>query len=390
MLDAASVVVVHSKADLGGTARPDPTFETAEGCSAMKAETQARTGVARRRSDRFLAAIAPYARVVLSSHVNPDPDALASMLGLRALIENRKPEIEVTMTLDGMLARAENRAMVELLEIPLVPVGDAPTSEGAALVMVDSQPHTGRRASEAVTPVAVLDHHQTGGNLGDVAFRDIRPQMGATATMVAGYLLEHGVPLTERLATALFYGIESESIGYPREAGAADDGALVWLYPRTDKDLLARIRNPRLPQSYYATAQHALANAFLYGDVLVCWCGEVPQPDIIAELADFFIRFDQARWVVAIGLFSDQIRLSARVSSLQARSGEVLRAVVDGLGTAGGHDTRAGGAIPVEDRSPEAIDDLLRLLRRRLLDQLHVSETNGRRLLGASPVIPVP
>ncbi|MEW4566379.1 DHH family phosphoesterase [Tautonia sp. JC769] len=324
------------------------------------------------------------------SHVNPDPDALASMLGLRALLEHRRPDADVTLTLDGMLARAENRAMVEYLEIPLVPVEDAPTGPGVAVVMVDTQPHTGRRASETVTPVAVLDHHETGGDLGGVAFRDIRPDMGATSTMVTSYLLEQGVPLTERLATALFYGIESESIGYPREAGPTDDGALVWLFPRADKDLMARIRNPRLPESYFATAQHALANAFLYDDLLFCWCGEVPQPDIIAELADFFIRFDQAHWVVAIGLFRDHLRLSARTDTLNAHSGEMLRSVVDGLGTAGGHDKRAGGAIPVSDRRPDAINALLRELRQRLLDQLHLTDASGRRLLQTCPTIQIP
>ena len=357
----------------------------------MKMQSNTHPAVARRsRSDRVLAAIEPYGRNVLASHINPDPDALASMLGLRALIEHCRPDVEVTLTIDGMLARAENRAMVELLEIPLIPVDDAPTGPGVALIIVDSQPNTGRRGSEAVTPVAVLDHHQTGGALDGVAFSDVRPEMGATSTMVAGYLLEQAVPITERLATALFYGIESESIGYPREAGPADDGALAWLFPRADKDLMARIRNPRLPECYYATAQHALANAFLYGDLLVCWCGEVPQPDIIAELADFFVRLDQAHWVVAIGQFRDHIRLSARTDSLGARSGEVLRAVVEGLGTAGGHDKRAGGAIPLTDHSPDAINALLRLLRQRLLTELHVADIPGRRLLLASPLIQVP
>src|SRR5205807_7430833 len=109
-----------------------------------------------------------------------------------------------------------------------------------------------------------------------------------TSTIVTGYLLEQALPISRRLATALLYGIESETTGYPREAGPADDGAMVWLAPRADKDLLARIRNPKLPQSYYATFQHALVNAFLYQDLLLSWCGPVPQPDIIAELADFF------------------------------------------------------------------------------------------------------
>ena len=79
-----------------------------------------------------------------------------------------------------------------------------------------------------------------------------------------------------------------------------------------------------------------------------------------------------------------------RVVIGDARSGEVLRAVVDGLGTAGGHDKRAGGAIPLTDAGPDAIDVLLRLLRQRLLEQLGRAEVPGRRLLQSSPVIPMP
>ena len=64
------------------------------------------------RSDRLLKALSPFHRLVLVSHVNPDPDSLASMLGLKALIESCQPGKPVTMTVDGMIARAENRSMV--------------------------------------------------------------------------------------------------------------------------------------------------------------------------------------------------------------------------------------------------------------------------------------
>jgi nanoRNase/pAp phosphatase (c-di-AMP/oligoRNAs hydrolase) len=357
----------------------------------MMAESEPEAALVRqRRSERFLATVAPYPRVVLVSHVNPDPDALASMLGLEALLAHRQPVKPVTLTVDGMIARAENQAMVDLLEIPLVPIGQVPIDVETALVMVDSQPYTGRRASEAAMPLAVLDHHETGGVLDGVRFRDIRPHFGATSTIITGYLLEQDLPISSRLATALLYGIESETEGYPREAGPQDDGALVWLFPRANKDLLAQIRNPKLPQSYFATYQHALSNAFLYQDVVVCWCGPVPHPDIVAELADFFVRFDQVNWVLCIGLFDDLLKLSIRVSQIGGHSGEVLRAVVDGLGNAGGHDKRAGGAIPVRDHSPEATDDLLRTLRRRLLKELDIDEQQGRRLLEACPVIQAP
>jgi nanoRNase/pAp phosphatase (c-di-AMP/oligoRNAs hydrolase) len=322
--------------------------------------------------------------------VNPDPDALASMLGLESLLRERQPQKSVTITVDGMIARAENQAMVDLLHIPLVPIERVPIDDQTAVVMVDSQPHTGRRASEAARPHAVLDHHETGGVLDGVLFRDIRPLLGATSTIVTGYLLDQDLSVSRRLATALLYGIESETSGYPRESGPQDDGALVWLYPRADKDLLAQIRNPKLPQSYFATFQHALANAFLYRDLVFCWCGAVPQPDIVAELADFFIRFDQVNWALCAGLFDQILKISVRVSQIGGHSGEVLRSVVNGLGNAGGHDKRAGGAIPVTDPSPEAIDKLLRTIRHRLLARLEIDEQQGHRLLPSSPVIQAP
>jgi nanoRNase/pAp phosphatase (c-di-AMP/oligoRNAs hydrolase) len=342
-------------------------------------------------SERFLAAIAPFRRVVLVSHINPDPDALASMLGLGELVAARQPGKPVTLTLDGMIARAENKAMVDLLRIPLVPLSQQSTGPDAAVVMVDTQPNnTGRLDAESARPLVVLDHHETPGTLEGVRFVDVRPNLGATSTMITGYLIEQGVAVDTRLATALLYGIESEISGYPREAGPPDDGALVWLFPRADKDLLARIRHPRLPLSYFATFNHALANAFLYQDVIVAWCGLVPQPDIIAEIADFFIRFDQVAWVMAIGLFDHKLKISARSDHIGSHCGDVLRAVVNGLGTAGGHDKRAGGAISVTDLDSQAIDDVLSILRQRFLTRLDIDEHNGRRLLESSPQIPAP
>ena len=73
------------------------------------------------RSDRFLAALESASRVTFVSHVHPDPDSLGSMMGLAHLVETRlgKP---TRLTRDGLISRAENRAMVELLDLDLVPV----------------------------------------------------------------------------------------------------------------------------------------------------------------------------------------------------------------------------------------------------------------------------
>lgn len=312
------------------------------------------------------------------------------MLGIQKLIQAEYLSKEVILTFDGLIARAENQAMVRVLSIPLVPISSVELDHRTALVLVDTQPHTGRRASEATTPVAVLDHHETPGELTGVKFLDIRPGIGATSTLVYGYLTEQEIPIDPRLATALLYAIESEVAGYPREASAADDEALAWLYPRADKNLLAEIRSPRLPQSYFATFQHALSNAFLYGEVIVGYLGVVPQPDIVAELADFFIRFDRVNWALCAGLYEDELRISLRADQIGAHAGEVLRQAINGLGSAGGHDKRAGGCIRLQDVRPEAVDAVLRTLRCRFLDHLEVDEHRGHRLLQDSPRHPIP
>ena len=139
--------------------------------------------------------------------------------------------------------------MVDLLKIPLVPIASVVMGPETAIIMVDTQPRTGRRASEADTPHLVIDHHETGGDLAGVRFRDVRDQMGATSTMVTGYLLEQGVAVSSRLATALLYGIESETSGYPREASSLDDGALVWLFPAPTRTCSPRSATPSSPRA---------------------------------------------------------------------------------------------------------------------------------------------
>src|SRR5207249_1675483 len=88
-----------------------------------------------RRSDRFLAGLADATAVTFVSHVQPDPDSLGSMMGLAHLVETvlDKP---TRLTRDGLISRAENRAMVEVLDIDLVPIEEVIWREGEKVVMV--------------------------------------------------------------------------------------------------------------------------------------------------------------------------------------------------------------------------------------------------------------
>jgi nanoRNase/pAp phosphatase (c-di-AMP/oligoRNAs hydrolase) len=340
-----------------------------------------------RRSDSFLAGLKDTSAVTFVSHVHPDPDSLASMMGLAYLVETclGKP---TRLTRDGVISRAENRAMVDLLHIDLLSVEDLEWSENEAIVMVDSQPNTGRHNLDPCAPLyAVIDHHDTPGDLEDIPFVDVRRSLGATCSLVTSYLMEQEIAVPPRIATGLLYGIETELSGYPREASTLDDSALLYLYPLADKDLLARIRNARLPQSHFECMLQALQSSFIYDHLIISWVNELPQPELAAEVVDFLIRFEEIDWAVCAGVYEDKLILSVRAAVEDAKAGEMLRQVVDKLGRAGGHDRRAGGTIPLVSASATAVEQIQSELRRRLLKALHIDECRGQRLVKRKEIL---
>jgi nanoRNase/pAp phosphatase (c-di-AMP/oligoRNAs hydrolase) len=340
-----------------------------------------RSSTGLRRSDRFLAGLQSTERVVLVSHINPDPDSLGSMLGLAHLVETRLGK-STLITRDGIIGRAENRAMVEGLHLDLVPIEEVEWQSDDAVVMVDSQPKTGRHTfSEDIPLHAVIDHHDTPGDLDGIPFTDIRATAGATCTVVTKYLIEQGVPIPEKIATALLYGIETEVTGYPREAGPGDDEAMLYLYPLADKDMIAQIRNARLPHSHFEVLLQALQSSFIYDRLITSWVDDLPQPEAAAEVVDFMIRFEKVDWAVCGGVCGDKLILSVRAAIEHAGAGELLRKVVGNLGQAGGHERRAGGCIKLSSTAPSAVDELKAELRRRFLKVFKIDDTRGQRLV---------
>jgi len=332
-------------------------------------------------SDRFLQGLKDASRVTFVSHINPDPDALGAMLGLSHLVETClcKP---TRLTRDGPINRAENRTMAEVLELELVPVEAATWDADEAVVMVDSQPKTGRHSFNGTVRIrAVLDHHSTPGDLSGVPFTDIRQDLGATCSLVTQYLMEQQVEPPAEVATGLLYGIETEVAGYPREASPLDEAALEYLFPKADKDLLARIRNARLPLCNFETLLLALQNSFIYDRLIISWVPDLPQPELAAEVCDLLIRFEEVDWAVCAGVHDEQLIISVRTALPAANAGELLRDVVGRKGKAGGHDRRAGGFIRLSSTAASAVEDVQAEFRRRLLKALKIEECRGQRLV---------
>ena len=91
--DKAPSTALHHVRLLGEARRAGTQPTMTADPQTTEAEPEPEPDLSRRtRSERLLSSLAPFRRVVVVSHVNPDPDSLASMLGIKALVESASRE----------------------------------------------------------------------------------------------------------------------------------------------------------------------------------------------------------------------------------------------------------------------------------------------------------
>lgn len=321
------------------------------------------------------------ASLVILPHDNPDPDALASAAALKYLVHHLLNK-DAVIAQGGIVGRAENRAMLTYLNIDLQPVGEVNLGGGVQVALVDTQPgRSNNSLPVGVVPTVVIDHHPAYAEYQEVKFLDLREQYGATSTIMTEYLRESHLAMESKIATALFYGISAETQDLGREATAADIGAAQFLYPFTNKRRLAKIENARVPQVYFRAFHEAIERAVIYQGVVVSILPEVQYPDMVAEVADFLLRLDEAEWACAIGTFAGHLHVSLRTTDRELNAGDVLQRVL-GSHAAGGHDMSAGGRIRLDREGPEEARATAAGVRDRLIEILGAEAKAARPLVG--------
>jgi len=288
---------------------------------------------------------------------------------------------EAHIALGGIVGRAENRAMLTYLNINLVPVSSIEFGADTHVALVDTQPgRSNNSLPEGKTPTVVIDHHPAYADFNGVEFLDLRSEYGATSTILAEYLRESHLPVDSKIATALFYGIASETQDLGREATQADVAVSQFLYPYTNKRRLSKIENARVPKEYFRGFRDAIEEAKVYDKVVISVIHEVQYPDMVAEVADFLLRLDSVEWAAAMGFYNKSLHVSLRTINRDINAGDVLQKVL-GSRSAGGHDMIAGGRIRVEEGGV-GMEKMAVRIKDRLLKALNVNRSNAKPLVG--------
>jgi nanoRNase/pAp phosphatase (c-di-AMP/oligoRNAs hydrolase) len=295
--------------------------------------------------------------VLILTHDNPDPDALASGKALAALLQEAWG-IPSRLLYSGLVAWAENRVMLNQLTPEWEHADTLPALESySALAMVDTQPTAGNNRLPADhIPHIVLDHHHPLRHaLRSVPYVDVRPDIGSTVSLVYQYLDAAGIEPDPLLATAMFYGLKVDTRGLSRGASSIDEAVYVKLLRWVDRRKLIQVEQARLPRVYFGALCQGLEAARLYGRAIVAYLGPVHRPDLPAEIADLLIRLEDARAALCMGVYEDTLHLSLRTVPLGQDAGLLIQEIVAPPGNAGGHGTMAGGQVPLAGQDSESI-----------------------------------
>lgn len=317
--------------------------------------------------------------VPILMHNDPDPDAVSSALAVCVLLGDDAQRTPI-VTLDEM-TRPENRRMAELLKIRVTKITREELLQFGRVITVDTQPR-GLQV-EGRPSFAVIDHHPVEHDY-IAEFSDIRPEYGATATIITEYLRASGGGRIQRgLATALLFGIRTDTDSLMRGVTPADVAAYAFLQSCADVQLVRRFEKPSYRRETAIAFGHALNNAAYDGELMVVHLGELVEQEthVLADLADFCLTVENITWVVAAAELDGELVLTIRHTGTGAGAGSLAEAISELGGSGGGHATMARVTLPL-DRAREILDGdadapaVLGLIRRMLEEN---RSTSNRR-----------
>jgi nanoRNase/pAp phosphatase (c-di-AMP/oligoRNAs hydrolase) len=339
------------------------------------------TAKTRKRLSKLEQLLKTKSRLLIVMQDNPDPDSIASAIALRK-IANSLNNVQCTIAHGGTVGRAENRALVRYLGLNLRPCTEIEFERFDCIAMVDAQPGTGNTSLPAgMVPDIVIDHHPLRAATRAVKFIDIRREYGATATILLEYLIQAGIEPDIQLATALFYAIRSDTQDLGKQAIKADIEAVALLFPLANKRMLSEIQRGSVPRAYFRMLDEALRNARIYGHAVITRLAVLDNPDMIAEVADLLLREDETYWTMCMGISGGKLFISIRTSKEDARADKIIRRVVAGKGTGGGHQTFAGGQIPLQNAAKSQCESLEKLVQRRFLKAIGADAQHWQKLI---------
>lgn len=272
-----------------------------------------------------------------------DPDAIASALTLKRLFWRKAKKIVICRV--NAIKRSDNLAMIQSLKITLPYIKQIDTSDITKWATVDAQPHHHKYLCNKHFHI-LIDHHPP-SPYPDIPFKDIRDNYGAASSIMTEYLRAADITPSTRLATALFYGIKTDTDNFARTSTSADIKAFRFLYPYVNLNIIKKIESSEINKKNIAAFRRAFENLQLVGDTAFIHMGKVNDADTLVIVADFFMKMAEVSWCLTSGIHGQKLIVIIRYTGFRLHAGQTATRLFDNLGSAGGHKNAARAEIPL-------------------------------------------
>jgi nanoRNase/pAp phosphatase (c-di-AMP/oligoRNAs hydrolase) len=286
--------------------------------------------------------------------INADPDAMASAMALKRILSHRVQDTVITKV--NELSRPDNLAMIRYTHLKMRTFSPLILRDFDYFAIVDSQPHH-HPAFKGIPFSIIIDHHPLPEVPATAAYADCKPEYGATSTMMTEYLYTLGIKPGKLLATALQFGIKTDTDSFKRHFYDVDLRAYQYLNRFADPGLLSRIARSEFHLHWLEAFAMACTN--LYGmsaSGQYVFIGAVDNPDVLVNIADFFMRVYEIRWAAVGGRYGDTVVVVFRGDGISRDVGSYASQVLGAIGSAGGHRAMARAEFPVSAAEGEDLE----------------------------------
>jgi len=305
----------------------------------------------RRISQRLFTLLASWEGMLgIITHKNPDPDAISSAIALAEIAKHANPKSLATRIFyEGNIGHQENRTFVNLLDIKMEHLTPEALQKCTYLALVDCpSPGVNNDVPPQTRINIIIDHHNDGSHVATQnTFIDIRPSVGATASILTQYLQELDVPVDKRVATALLYGIRTDTREFKHNVTPQDLNYAGFLLPLTDADLLDKIMSPSMSQETLDVIGTAITKRKIQSGYLFANVGYVMNRDALPQAADILITLEGVNTALVYGITDNTIVISARNRDIRLHIGNALSEAFGEIGDAGGHPNMAAAQLPL-------------------------------------------
>lgn len=303
--------------------------------------------------------------VYIQMHNFPDPDAIASAFGLQELL--KYCGIESTICYKGTIERYSTERMRQMLRIKLENIENLSDrlTEDDEVILVDAQKGNSNIINIKGDEIICIDHHPTFEKY-EYRFADIRPEVGACASIIAQYFIENNIPMNKRIATALTFGIRMDTKNLSRGVSKLDMEMLYQMFDWCDQDMIHSLENSNLYFEDLMAYSRAISSIQVYANISFADTGKDCPEGLIASVSDFMLALVEVTFSIVYSRKRDGIKLSVRSEWPELDAGKIISRALDGIGNGGGHAAMAGGFVPFKGTDVE-LDLLIRDIQERFI-----------------------